>query len=77
MNTHIRSLSDEVRLSDRGLAFIGAIVKAQAWDADLIQSFLEKPWHWDDEFALWLNNDAPTDFRDPAFGRWVELMHAP
>lgn len=72
-----RSLSDEVRLTDRGLAFLKAIIDAQAWDEEVVETFLEKPHKWDDEYRLWLNNGAPTEMGEPDFERWVELMDVP
>jgi hypothetical protein len=61
-------------LSDNGLAFLAAIIGAQAWDAELIATFLEKPHKWDDEYALWFRNGAPTIPGEPDFERWVAAM---
>lgn len=72
-----RSLSDEVRLTDRGLAFLKAIIDAQAWDEEVVESFLEKPYKWDAEYAHWLNCGAPTVTGEPDFERWVALMDVP
>ena len=40
-------------------------------------NFVDLPYKWDDEFALWLNNGAPTDPASPEFDRWAALMDAP
>lgn len=72
-----RSLSDEVRITDDGLAFLKAIIDAQAWDEEVVETFLEKPHKWDDEFSLWLATGRPTDAGTPEFERWAGLIDAP
>jgi hypothetical protein len=40
-----------------------------------VVEFFRKPWHYDDEYAAWVDNGSPSDFGAPgweAWGHWLE-----
>lgn len=46
-----------------------------AWDPDFdVIDLLQKPWKWDAEFTLWLDNGKPTSDEDESFERLIELI---
>ena len=62
-------MTDEpTTVTDETLNFIGAMYQiAEFTTAENIIDFLEKPWHWQTEYDLWVACGQPMYSGDPGF----------
>jgi hypothetical protein len=55
-------------VTDETLGFIKAMVGNMTFaEPENIVDFLEKPWHWQTEYDLWVAHGQPMYFGDPGY----------
>lgn len=70
------AISGEVQVSGNGASFIGALISADALPLTEVSYMLDKPWKWQDEYAIWKAAGKPTDSTDPGWSAFVEGIEA-
>jgi hypothetical protein len=63
----------EVNVSPAARGFASAMLDAAGWSAPDVLDFLDKPWKWSDEFAMWLDLGKP-GAGDARFGAFAALV---
>jgi hypothetical protein len=71
----IQRMLREVNVSPTARQFVSAMLDAAGWSAPDVLDFMDKPWKWSDEFALWCEHGKPTA-GDEGFAAFAGLIEA-